>query len=248
MVPENRRCKISTGAAEKPRLSVWMAVIAAVAAVGPFAALSGCQPSAQQTSHVPEQEPPVAVTASQEEIALEPGEPVRGQTQRTEGSVAKIITRKGDIIIELFDKGAPITAGNFLLLAESGFYDGLVFHRVEPGFVVQGGDPTGTGAGGPGFTIPDEVSPELKHDRGMLSMAKTALPDTGGSQFFICLGGPDALCHLDMKHAVFGKVVKGMDVVDQIRRGDRMQEVKVEHESPHAEAAKAAAKKARVYQ
>jgi len=165
---------------------------------------------------------------------------------RVQGSVVKLETDKGDIYVELFDKQAPITAGNFLLLAKSGFYDGLTFHRVEPGFVIQGGDPEGTGRGGPGFTIPDELKPDLKHDRGILSMAKTAEPNTGGSQFFIVTGPREAVAHLDMKHSVFGKVLEGMDVVDRITVGDKMIKVSIVKASPDAEAAQEAAEKARV--
>ncbi len=167
-------------------------------------------------------------------------------TSSAAGSVVRIQTNKGDIVVELFDKQTPITAGNFLLLAKAGFYDGVTFHRVVPDFVIQGGDPQGTGMGGPGFTIPDELRPNLKHDRGMLSMAKTALPNTGGSQFFIVTGPPQAVSHLDMKHSVFGKVLEGMDVVDKIQVGDKMVKVTVEKESPDAPAAEEAAKKARV--
>ncbi len=160
------------------------------------------------------------------------------------GSVVKMNTTKGNILIELFDKEVPITAGNFLLLVEDGYYDKVKFHRVEPGFVIQGGDPTGTGSGGPGFTIPDELKPELRHDRGVLSMAHAG-PGTGGSQFFICLSR-ETTQHLDMKHAVFGRVIEGMEIADQIRRNDPMLEVTVERESPHALAAREAARQARV--
>jgi len=165
--------------------------------------------------------------------------------EKPAGSIVKIVTSRGEIVIELFDKQAPITAGNFLLLVEDGFYDGLIFHRVIPGFMAQGGDPTGTGGGGPGFTIPDEIVPELKHDRGMVSMAKTAAPDSGGSQFFICYT-KEHTQHLDGVHSVFGRVIKGMEVADQLRKGDKMLKVTVEHESPDAEAAKQAAQAARV--
>lgn len=162
------------------------------------------------------------------------------------GSVVKMQTTKGTIVIETFDKEAPITAGNFLDLIKSGFYNGVTFHRVVPDFVIQGGDPTGTGGGGPGWTIPDELKPDLKHDRGMLSMAKTAAPNTGGSQFFVVKGPAQNVSHLNMKHAVFGKVLQGMDVVDAIVVGDKMTSVTVEKESPDMAAAIEAAKKARV--
>lgn len=126
---------------------------------------------------------------------------------------AKVTTNHGAFSIELFEDKAPITTKNFVDLAEKGFYDGVVFHRVISGFMIQGGDPTGTGRGGPGYTIPDEFHPELRHTgEGMLSMANAG-PNTGGSQFFITL---DTTSWLDGKHAVFGKVVEGIDVVRAI--------------------------------
>jgi cyclophilin family peptidyl-prolyl cis-trans isomerase len=128
---------------------------------------------------------------------------------------ATIETNHGTFRVELFEDRAPETAGNFMKLAGSGFYDGVVFHRVIDGFMIQGGDPDGTGRGGPGYTIPDDFPPELQHDDpGVLSMANAG-PDTGGSQFFITLA---ATPWLDDRHAVFGRVVEGMDVVEAIGR------------------------------
>ena len=122
-------------------------------------------------------------------------------------------TSLGDFKAELFMDKAPLTAGNFEKLVEEGFYNGLIFHRVIKNFMIQGGDPTGTGRGGPGYTIKDEFSPELKHDGpGVLSMANAG-PNTGGSQFFITLV---ATPWLDGHHAVFGKVIEGLDVVMKI--------------------------------
>jgi len=122
-------------------------------------------------------------------------------------------TNKGTFSVELFEERAPETTGNFIKLAENGFYDGLLFHRVIEGFMIQGGCPEGTGRGGPGYTIDDEFHPELRHEEeGTLSMANAG-PDTGGSQFFITLA---ATPWLDDKHAVFGKVSGGMDVVREI--------------------------------
>jgi cyclophilin family peptidyl-prolyl cis-trans isomerase len=127
--------------------------------------------------------------------------------------IAKVQTNHGTFSVELFEERAPRTTKNFIDLAGKGFYDGVVFHRVIAGFMIQGGDPTGSGRGGPGYTIPDEFHPELKHTgEGILSMANAG-PNTGGSQFFITL---DATSWLDGKHAVFGKVVEGMDVVRAI--------------------------------
>jgi|TARA_B100002003_G_C14036903_1_gene499680 peptidyl-prolyl cis-trans isomerase A (cyclophilin A) len=122
-------------------------------------------------------------------------------------------TNKGTFEIELFTEKAPITTKNFIDLTEKGFYDGLIFHRVIKGFMLQGGDPDGRGTGGPGYSIEDEFHPDLKHDsEGVLSMANSG-PNTGGSQFFITLA---ATPWLDGKHAVFGKVTTGIDVVKEI--------------------------------
>lgn len=126
---------------------------------------------------------------------------------------ATFTTNQGTFEVELFEDRAPATTKNFVDLVEKGFYDGLTFHRVIEGFMIQGGCPQGTGTGGPGYKIKDEFHPELRHDSpGVLSMANAG-PDTGGSQFFITLA---ATPWLDGKHAVFGKVSKGMDVIEKI--------------------------------
>ncbi|HOY49710.1 MAG TPA: peptidylprolyl isomerase [Flavobacteriales bacterium] len=144
-------------------------------------------------------------------------------------TTATLTTQYGDMKIEFFDKDAPITVDNFVRLAKSGFYDGLTFHRVIPDFVVQGGDPTGTGAGGPGYSIKCELTGDNQyHDRGVLSMAHAGR-DTGGSQFFICHSRRNT-SHLDRKHTCFGKVTEGVDIVDQIRQGDKIEKIVV-HES-----------------
>ncbi|MHB1492631.1 MAG: peptidylprolyl isomerase [Thermoplasmataceae archaeon] len=121
-------------------------------------------------------------------------------------------TSMGNIKIELFEKEMPVTAGNFRKLIESGFYDGIIFHRVIRDFMIQGGDPTGTGSGGPGYSIKDEFGKSNKNLRGTISMANAG-PNTGGSQFFINLVDNN---HLDKKHPVFGKVVGGMEVIEAI--------------------------------
>jgi cyclophilin family peptidyl-prolyl cis-trans isomerase len=124
-------------------------------------------------------------------------------------------TNHGTIRIEVFEEQAPITAGNFLKLVRKGFYNGVTFHRVIPGFMIQGGDPDGTGMGGPGYTIKDEFAPGLKHSApGMLSMANAG-PNTGGSQFFITVA---ATPWLDGKHAIFGRVVEGQAIADAISK------------------------------
>jgi peptidyl-prolyl cis-trans isomerase B (cyclophilin B) len=137
----------------------------------------------------------------------------------------KIVLEKGgEILIEFFDEAAPNTVANFEKLANEGFYNGLTFHRVIPGFVAQGGCPYGTGTGGPGYTIKCETAGNPhKHVRGIIAMAHRG-KDTGGSQFYITY---DAFPHLDGVHTVFGKVISGMEYVDQINQGDRMKEVTV---------------------
>lgn len=128
-----------------------------------------------------------------------------------------LTTNRGDIVIDLFPEHAPKTVNNFLFLVDEGFYDGITFHRVIPNFMIQGGDPTGTGRGGPGYTFEDEVEDNpLRHERGVLSMANAG-PDTNGSQFFIT-HAPQP--HLDGRHTVFGRVSDGLDVVDTISQGD----------------------------
>ena len=132
-----------------------------------------------------------------------------------------IHTEKGDMFVEFYDKETPGTVTNFVKLSKSGFYDGLTFHRVIPGFVIQGGCPLGNGTGGPGYTIKCETSGGKQyHDRGVLSMAHRG-KDTGGSQFFICCNRENT-AHLDGVHTCFGSVVKGLDVIDKIRQGDKI--------------------------
>lgn len=139
---------------------------------------------------------------------------------------AEMITDKGTMVIEFYDNDAPIAVDNFIKLAKEGFYNGVKFHRVIPNFVIQGGDPTGTGAGGPGYAIPCELDGNNQyHDRGVLSMAHRGR-DTGGSQFFIC-HSRDNTAHLDRHHTCFGKVIDGLEVIDQIKQGDIIQEIKV---------------------
>jgi peptidyl-prolyl cis-trans isomerase B (cyclophilin B) len=142
---------------------------------------------------------------------------------------AEIHTSKGILKIDFFEADAPNTVKNFTDLAEKGYYDGLTFHRVIPDFVIQGGCPDGTGAGGPGYTIDCELDGDNQvHDRGVLSMAHAGR-NTGGSQFFICHSRQNTQ-HLDGNHTVFGKVYEGLDIIDQIRQGDVMDKVVVVEE------------------
>jgi cyclophilin family peptidyl-prolyl cis-trans isomerase len=158
------------------------------------------------------------------EMALKPGHDYH----------AIFVTEKGTVRVRLFAEEAPETVNNFVFLAREGYFDGTTFHRVIEGFMAQGGDPTGTGTGGPGYSIRDEFHPDLRHDKpGVLSMANRG-PNTGGSQFFIT---HVATPWLDDRHAVFGEVVEGMEVVGALRErdpqqdpepGDRIERVEIE--------------------
>jgi peptidyl-prolyl cis-trans isomerase A (cyclophilin A) len=173
----------------------------------------------------------------------------QAQDKQTARPVAVFNTNHGVFKVELFTDLAPKTTQNFIGLAEKKFYDGTIFHRIIDNFMIQGGDPDGVGSGGPGYTIPDEFGPGLKHDSvGILSMANAG-PNTGGSQFFVTLA---ATPWLDGKHAIFGKVIEGLDVVKTIGstktgRSDRpVNDVKIETlviEKPGAETEKAVTEK-----
>jgi cyclophilin family peptidyl-prolyl cis-trans isomerase len=171
--------------------------------------LFGCGKKEEaQTEKVEEQ--PEQVTEAEEETKPISQEPI----EREKNPIVVMETNLGTIEIELYWKESPKIAENFLRLIISGFYDNLTFHRIVPGFVIQGGDPTGTGTGGPGYTLPDEPTVK-KHDRGTLAMARSALGNNG-SQFYIALS-KEKTAHLDQQNfSVFAHVVKGMDVVDKI--------------------------------
>lgn len=149
-----------------------------------------------------------------------------------------IETEKGNIVIELYPEAAPATVANFARLIESGFYDGVSFHRFVPGFVIQGGDPQGTGRGGPGWTIPGEFQnldlreKMPRHEKGIVAMARTRHPDSAGSQFYICLNSdPTRYAHLNGSYTTFGKVIKGIDVVDALRERDVMKKVTIQNDT-----------------
>jgi len=136
---------------------------------------------------------------------------------------ATIETEKGNLVLELFASDVPVTVNNFVFLAREGFYDGTTFHRVIPGFMAQGGDPTGTGAGNPGYSFADEFTDHI-HVAGTLSMANSG-PNTNGCQFFITYAPQP---HLDGKHSVFGQLIEGMDVLEKLTNGDVMLRVTIE--------------------
>lgn len=142
---------------------------------------------------------------------------------------AEIHTKKGVMKIKFFEEDAPNTVKNFVTLAEKGFYNGLIFHRVIPNFMIQTGCPKGTGSGGPGYHIDCELTGKNQiHDRGVMSMAHAGR-NTGGSQFFIC-HTRQSTAHLDRNHTVFGKVYEGLEVIDAIRQGDVMEKVVIKEE------------------
>lgn len=157
-----------------------------------------------------------------------------GVPVRNTGHYATVETERGTFVIELYPKVAPKTVENFETLARKGFYNGLTFHRVVPGFVVQGGDPDGTGMGGPGYDLPAEIDPKEQHLRGAVAMARKGdqvnpQRRSSGSQFYICLEPQPGL---DGQYTIFGGVVEGMDVVDKIKVGDHMKKITLSSELP----------------
>jgi cyclophilin family peptidyl-prolyl cis-trans isomerase len=145
-------------------------------------------------------------------------------TETARRSQVRIATNRGDLVFTLYPDDAPLHCAAFIKLAEAGFYDGLTFHRVEPGFVVQGGDPKGDGTGGPGYKLKAELNAR-PHVRGTVAMARASQPDSAGSQFYICL---DDARFLDRQYTVFGQMTEGFEALDAIRRGDTMTSVRIE--------------------
>jgi len=159
--------------------------------------------------------------------AVPVGEELRTLLDRAKTSVARITTPKGDMVFSFYSEEAPQHSAAFIKLADAGFYDGLAFHRVEPGFVIQGGDPKGDGTGGPGYNLKAEFS-ERPHVRGTVAMARASSPDSAGSQFYVCL---DDARFLDKQYTVFGQLTGGFETLDAIRRGDTMTKVVIEPSS-----------------
>ncbi len=161
-------------------------------------------------------------------IGSKPQSDTAAPAETGKNRIATIVTEKGTIKFELYEKEAPITTKNFIELAQKGFYDGLTFHRVEPGFVIQGGDPKGDGTGGSGKTIPLEIAPNLTHKKGAVAMARSNDPNSASSQFYICLDiSLENAKFLDGKYAIFGQVIEGQDVVEKIVKGDKMLKVTI---------------------
>jgi cyclophilin family peptidyl-prolyl cis-trans isomerase len=213
-----------------------VSVMAAVAVLTILFTLSGCALPAAQNSDG-NVTPPAGAAGATDTAADNKGEATtegntEGETMALDPNkkyVATIATDKGDIVIELNAEVAPKTVANFVKLSRDGFYDGLTFHRVEPGFVAQGGDPAGNGTGGPGYTVPAEIS-TLKHLTGTVATARQGdqvNPDrkSSGSQFYICLAPAP---FLDNAYTIFGQVSEGMDVVQKIAVGDVMRKVTIE--------------------
>ncbi len=195
------------------RLVVWLGVIVALVLFGALVFRAGA----------PAENPPNNATRETGEMNSDMSQSETSDNQEKNPIVTIAMVGGGEIKIELFPEIAPNTVNNFLSLARSGFYDGTIFHRVIPGFMIQGGDPEGTGRGGPGYSIRGEFSSngfrnELRHSRGVISMARTQDPNSAGSQFFIMVADSP---HLDGSYAAFGRVLSGMDVVDQIVQAPR---------------------------
>lgn len=166
------------------------------------------------------------LTLNQEAETTMTGFPGILAAEEITGKVIRVTTAKGDIVFELFEDTAPKAVSNFVSLTNSGFYNGLTFHRREEGFVIQGGDPNGNGTGGPGYTFEDELTDSYTYERGIVAMANRG-PDTNGSQFFIMLSEYP----LPKQYTIFGRVLSGMELVDQIKVGDVMTTVIVENEA-----------------
>ena len=231
------------------RIWWWVGGAAAILVIGALVVWLIVRPG-QAASPTPEPSPtgPVETTptntavptaeATTEEVSSMPesasdrnemyDQPPEMQIDPTKSYEATISTAKGDIVVELDAGAAPQTVNNFVFLAREGFYDGLTFHRVEPGFVIQGGDPLGTGRGGPGYTVPAEI--ELEHVKGAIAMARLgdqANPEraSSGSQFYITLAETP---HLDGAYTAFGQVVEGMDVVEAVAKGDVIESITIQ--------------------
>jgi len=180
-------------------------------------------PEAKEPAKAPEAKPTETPKAVAEKKPSEKAGKPAGVITRDNATAIIEMAKGGRIVIEFYPKDAPNTVDNFIKLANKGFYNGLTFHRVEPGFVVQGGDPSGDGTGGPGYTIKAEFN-QQKHLTGTVAMARAEHPDSAGSQFYICLAPQP---YLDGQYTVFGQVIEGMEIVKGIKIGDVMKKVTI---------------------
>jgi peptidyl-prolyl cis-trans isomerase B (cyclophilin B) len=194
--------------------------------------ISGCGQTSVPTNTASEEAKPTNSSSVTTSTAVNPNNtytfPGVLPAEEIQNKQIRISTSKGDIVFELYPDTAPMTVSNFVYLTKEGYYDGLIFHRREEGFIIQGGDPLGTGRGGPGYSFNDELNDSYNYDRGIVAMANAGKrPDgsgTNGSQFFIML----ANVPLPKAYSIFGRVTEGLDVVDQIKIGDEMLKVTVE--------------------
>ncbi len=205
------------------RKAFYLVMVMALTCVACKSKAPQAQPEAMPEESVAKQHKEATMTGETKSWS----EPTEAAVDPTKKYTARIKTSKGDVICELYADKAPLSVTNFKYLADNGYYDGLTFHRVVPNFVVQGGDPTGTGTGGPGYTIPAEIGP--KHTKGALAWARTGdevNPErrSSGSQFYITL---KATPFLDGAYSVFGQTIDGMEVVEQIRQGDVIETIEI---------------------
>jgi cyclophilin family peptidyl-prolyl cis-trans isomerase len=206
MLPRNRRSRLGRATMV---LAAWVLVVSACGGSGP--SLSPTPTGAPSVTPGDGASPGELGPPAATPLAAEPAAP------QGDGTTATIRTREGDIVIELFTGSAPVASANFIQLAEAGFYQGVLFHRIVPDFMIQGGDPTGTGSGGPGYTIVDEPFAGT-YEPGAVAMARTPAPDSQGSQFFIVIGDAS---HLEHVYTIFGRVTAGLEVAEAIAAGPR---------------------------
>jgi cyclophilin family peptidyl-prolyl cis-trans isomerase len=226
MQKENWQARPQTAAAKKGCFLTGMLALMAILAIAILSACASPTPPASQPTAAPSVGNAAKLAPLQRSNMYKSAPPMTIDANKI--YVATIKTAKGSIVVEMYPKDAPQTVNNFVFLARDGFYNGLTFHRVEPGFVIQGGDPSGNGTGGPGYTLPAEI--KEKHGKGAIAMARLGdnvnpKRDSSGSQFYITLA---ATPFLDGQYTAFGQVTQGMDAVEKIAIGDVIQTITIE--------------------